>query len=34
MIFDLNVEEVTKFTPNFGPDFADWMCPALGGNPA
>jgi hypothetical protein len=34
LIFDFNVEEVTKVTPNFGPDFAEEMCPALGGNPA
>lgn len=34
LIFDYNVGEVTKVTPNFGGDFAEEMCPALGGNPA
>jgi hypothetical protein len=34
LIFDFNLEEVTKVTPNFGPDFAEEMCPALGGYPA
>lgn len=34
LIFDYNLGEVTKVTPNFGPDFAEEMCPALGGNPA
>ncbi len=27
-------DEVLKFTPNFNPDFAAVICPALGGNPA
>jgi hypothetical protein len=26
--------EVLKFTPNFNPDFAAVICPALGGQPA
>jgi hypothetical protein len=34
LIFDVSIGEVTKVTPNFGPDFAEVICPALGGNPA
>jgi hypothetical protein len=34
LIFDFSVDDVTKVTPNFGGDFAEDMCPALGGNPA
>lgn len=34
LIFDYNIGEATKVTPNFGPDFAEVICPALGGNPA
>jgi hypothetical protein len=34
VIFDESLGEVTKVTPNVGGDFADELCPALGGNPA
>jgi hypothetical protein len=34
LIFDESVDDVTKVTPNFGGDFAEELCPALGGNPA
>jgi hypothetical protein len=34
LIFDFNLGEITKVTPHFGPDFAEAVCPALGGNPA
>lgn len=34
IIFDFSVDGVTKVTPNFGGDFAEELCPALGGNPA
>ena len=34
LLLDVSVDGVTKVTPNFGGDFAEEMCPALGGNPA
>jgi hypothetical protein len=34
LLFDLEQGELVRVTPNFGPDFAEVLCPALGGSPA
>jgi hypothetical protein len=34
LLFDLEQEELVRVTPNFGAEFADVLCPALGGSPA
>jgi hypothetical protein len=34
IVFDASTGDVLKVTPNFNPDFAAVICPALGGNPA
>ena len=33
-LIDTSTGELLKFTPNFKPDFAAVICPALGGAPA
>jgi len=34
LVFDTDTGEIVKVTPQFNPDFAAVICPALGGNPA
>ncbi len=34
LLIDTNTGEIVKATPNFNPDFAGIICPALGGEPA
>jgi hypothetical protein len=34
LVFDTDTGEIVKITPQFNPDFAAVICPALGGNPA
>ena len=34
LLFDAGQDELVRVTPNFAPDFAEVLCPALGGNPA